>query len=145
MPCYSERAKSLVAIGSMLLVTGIIWWMVLGPPAWTRVAVQTHELKAEWALEDELASLADASPASVSAQNSLVAQAVFGTQVPDEPLDGQVRAPCRRRGTVTINGGCWIPWATLSPPCGDDAYEWRGACYLPLFEHGRGPTSEQPH
>jgi eukaryotic-like serine/threonine-protein kinase len=134
------------AIGSLLLVTGCFWWMGHGPHAQIRVAPQTEVLSEDWAKADEPASLADASvPASVSAQVSSAAPAVIGVQVPDEPMDGQMRAPCRRRGTLTINGGCWIPWLNLSPPCGEDAYEWKGACYLPLWESGRAPTSEQPH
>jgi serine/threonine protein kinase len=64
-------------------------------------------------------------------------------EMPPEPLPGQRRAPCRRRGDVEVNGGCWSKWA-LTPPCGDDKYEWRGACYGPLFERGRAPTSQQP-
>lgn len=139
-----ERATSLVAMGSLILVTGGIWWIGHGPHAQTRVSIQTDELSEERAQENELASLADAlAPVSVSAQDSMAVSSVIGPHVPDEPLDGQVRAPCRRRGTMAINGGCWIG-TTLSPPCGEDAYEWKGACYLPLWESGRPPTSRKP-
>lgn len=63
--------------------------------------------------------------------------------LPKEPLPGQRRAPCER-GEVTIQGGCWISWADRSPPCGDQAYEWKGACFLPRFGRSRVPTTEHP-
>jgi hypothetical protein len=67
----------------------------------------------------------------------------IATEVPEDPLPGQLRAPCRRRGSVEINGGCWA-WTTLTPPCAGEVYEWKGACYLALYEKGRPPTSDKP-
>lgn len=63
--------------------------------------------------------------------------------LPREPLPGQRRAPCER-GEMAIHGGCWIPWTTRVPPCGDQAYEWKGACFLPRIGRSRVPTTEQP-
>lgn len=62
--------------------------------------------------------------------------------IPEQPLPGQRRAPCDR-GEVVIQGGCWIPWTTRVPPCGDQAYEWKGACFLPRLGRSRVPTTEQ--
>ncbi|MFL5347763.1 MAG: serine/threonine-protein kinase [Hyalangium sp.] len=67
----------------------------------------------------------------------------IATDMPDEPLPGQMRAPCRRRGAIEINGGCWIRWTDLAPPCGEDAYEWKKTCYWPILESKRTPTSKK--
>ncbi len=69
--------------------------------------------------------------------------------LPEQPLPGQNRAPCTRAGEVAIHGGCWHPLGhTLKPPCKeeskDDAYLWKGACYLPSYPAGREPTSHPP-
>jgi hypothetical protein len=33
----------------------------------------------------------------------------------------------------------------VEPPCGDgDYYEWQGACYLPVMERARVPTTKKP-
>jgi hypothetical protein len=80
----------------------------------------------------------------VSSQPPVMAAASIALEVPDEPLPGQMRAPCRRRGAVELNGGCWIPWITLTPPCGEGAYEWKSACYWPISEKTRTPTSTKP-
>jgi serine/threonine protein kinase len=64
-------------------------------------------------------------------------------KMPNEPLPDQRRAPCRR-GEVELKGGCWIRWPDLLPPCGDQGYEWKGTCYLPLFKDKktRPPTTD---
>ncbi len=64
-------------------------------------------------------------------------------EMPDQPLPGQQRAPCRRLGQVEINGGCW-GLATSDPPCDDKTYEWKGACYWPVLARPRPPTTKKP-
>jgi serine/threonine protein kinase len=61
-------------------------------------------------------------------------------KMPKEPLKDQRRPPCDR-GEIELNNGCWAPWLTRNPPCGEEAYEWRGACYLPRYETKRSRPS----
>ncbi|WP_224373046.1 serine/threonine protein kinase [Hyalangium versicolor] len=63
--------------------------------------------------------------------------------VPDEPLEGQRKPPCDRFGEMTIKGGCWF-LLNARPPCKDDAYEWKGACYTAAYPPHRRPTSTPP-
>jgi len=68
--------------------------------------------------------------------------------LPEQPLPGQIKPPCKRAGEVEIRGGCWHELARTKPPCKEegkeDAYLWKGACYLPSFPMGREPTSSPP-
>ncbi len=69
----------------------------------------------------------------------------IGMPLPEEPLEGQRRAPrCEPPVEITINGGCWIQVAGVKPPCGKRAYEWKGACYMPSVPPEREPTSDKP-
>ena len=67
-------------------------------------------------------------------------------QMPDDPVPGQKRPPCNRRGTVVINGGCWVRLdEDFVPPCGPGNYEYKERCYVPLLiEAERVPTSDDP-
>jgi hypothetical protein len=65
-------------------------------------------------------------------------------EVPEKPLPGQQRPPCQYAGDDVIQGGCWRRLARKTPPCGDEAYEWQGACYDPSWVRARPPTSTQP-
>jgi serine/threonine protein kinase len=66
--------------------------------------------------------------------------------VPEEPLEGQRRAPrCRPPVETTINEGCWVPVRdNIKPPCEEPAYEWKGRCYFPSYSPPRKPVSEPP-
>jgi hypothetical protein len=59
---------------------------------------------------------------------------------PAKPYPQQVTT-CRPRVHVPINGGCWRKLAD-GPPC-EEAYLWRGACYLPVMKTAAVPTSIQ--
>ncbi|ADO68156.1 serine/threonine-protein kinase [Stigmatella aurantiaca] len=60
-----------------------------------------------------------------------------------EPLPGQRRPPCPR-WQVSIRGGCWFEVLQASPPCGESAYDWKGACYSPVLAPPRPNTSDTP-
>jgi hypothetical protein len=45
---------------------------------------------------------------------------------------------------MALYGGCWLPVPSEPPPCRDDLYEWKDACYSPTFLPGRPATSEEP-
>jgi hypothetical protein len=68
--------------------------------------------------------------------------------LPEEPFPGQNRTPCKRSGEVEIRGGCWHRVTELKPPCKEegkeDAYAWKGTCYVPTYPPGREPTSSPP-
>jgi hypothetical protein len=68
---------------------------------------------------------------------------VLGAEVPKTPLPSQARPPCRQRGAVEINGGCWARPPDSTPPCGEGDYELAGVCYRPLLGPPRQPTSVQ--
>ncbi|MBN8466158.1 hypothetical protein HJC22_18315 [Corallococcus exiguus] len=51
-------------------------------------------------------------------------------RVPDAPMDGQARAPCRSP-SVEVNGGCWLK-LDASAPCPKNSAEYRGGCYVPV-------------
>ncbi|SES94286.1 hypothetical protein [Stigmatella erecta] len=64
-------------------------------------------------------------------------------EMPKEPLPGQRRPPCPGYQT-NIRGGCWVEGARGTPPCGEGAYDWKGACYYPVFVPPRPHTSDTP-
>ena len=70
-----------------------------------------------------------------------VAPTGISKRLPDKPFPGQRLAPCEKP-EIEINGGCWVHWAEMSPPCGTRFYEWRSKCYLPVMEPPRSPTSD---
>jgi eukaryotic-like serine/threonine-protein kinase len=65
-------------------------------------------------------------------------------ELPEEPLADQRRAPCTARHEVAIRGGCWLQLGNLKPPCSEETFEWKGACYLPSYPRGRPSTSDKP-
>jgi hypothetical protein len=67
-----------------------------------------------------------------------------GKPLPEHPLPGQRRPPCNRGSESEIRGGCWYELARSRPPCKADAYEWKGACYVPSFPAQRQPTTDPP-
>ncbi|EAU66562.1 protein kinase [Stigmatella aurantiaca DW4/3-1] len=68
----------------------------------------------------------------------------LGLPIPERPFLGQRRPPCNRNGEVEIRGGCWYALRDAYQPCKEEAYDWKGACYLPSFPAHRSPTSEHP-
>jgi hypothetical protein len=72
----------------------------------------------------------------------------LGAPLPEQPFPGQSKPPCKRTGEVELQGACWLRLADAKPPCKEegkeDAYLWKGACYLPSYPAGREPTSSPP-
>ncbi|MDC0711320.1 serine/threonine-protein kinase [Stigmatella sp. ncwal1] len=68
----------------------------------------------------------------------------LGLPIPEMPFPGQRKPPCYRSGEAEIRGGCWYELARVRSPCKEDAYDWKGACYVPSFHAHRTPTSGQP-
>jgi len=63
--------------------------------------------------------------------------------VPDKPLPGQRLPPCEKP-EIELNGGCWLHWGDMSPPCRTRFYEWKGKCYVAVWEPPRSPTADPP-
>jgi hypothetical protein len=67
--------------------------------------------------------------------------------LPEQSFPGQKKPPCRKTGEVEIRGGCWLR-VDVKPPCKEEdkeeAFLWKGACYLPTYPPGREPTSSPP-
>lgn len=84
----------------------------------------------------ETASIASLEPAE--RKNSWQRVAL---DMPKAPLKGQKRAPCRPKGEVEISRACWVQVGSVSPPCGEDWYEWKGFCYVPVLAPERPNTS----
>ncbi len=136
--------RGLYALALVLMTVGGIWWMGHGPHSRTPVVTPVEATGEEVPWTDEPASLADASvTVRVSPHDSPGAPGAISLEVPEEPLPGQLHPPCRRRGEVEINGGCW-GLANSDPPCENRTYEWKGACYWPVLARTRRPTSDKP-
>ncbi|WP_224245567.1 serine/threonine-protein kinase [Hyalangium gracile] len=67
-----------------------------------------------------------------------------GEPLPQEPLPGQRKPPCRPNGEVELRGGCWNRIDNARPPCEEYAYEWNEECYLPAYANRRRPAADKP-
>ncbi len=81
-------------------------------------------------------SLADEMLVSVQMEQPEPTWQGLDAQIPKKPLPGQARPPCKQRGSLEINGGCWARPPDSRPPCREGEYEWEGFCYFPVL----GPT-----
>jgi predicted Ser/Thr protein kinase len=138
---------ALIAAPLLLVMVGTVWMghasYGVGPEV-----TQAEASEPGAALDGGTRGLGDVTvSARVSAEEVPVvskAQAI-AEELPNEPLPGQQRPPCRGRGYVEINGGCWRQFSpATSPPCGDDAYEWKDACYGPVMDRARPRASKKP-
>lgn len=66
--------------------------------------------------------------------------ATLTLQMPKKPVPGQRAPPCKKY-ELMMNGGCWIIVPSEAPPCGDELFEWKEACYAPSLSVGRTSTS----
>jgi hypothetical protein len=145
-PRDSTRTAQLrLMLAMMLLAVVSSWWLGRAPRGHMPGMAQGAELEAEEGQDSGNTGLGDggvtarAEPPEQPTPGKAIAK-----QVPTQPLPNQLRAPCGR-GEIEIRGGCWVLWTALTPPCGEKAYEWNGACYLPLLKgEQRVPTTEDP-
>lgn len=133
-----------VAVALVLAAVGMWWLGYGGTGEQVSEVVQVEAPEAEEAPDIGAIGLGEGGVIGrvLTGEAPMSAETV-AVEMPKEPLPGQRRGPCRR-GEVEIKGGCWAPWLTRNPPCGDDVYEWNGGCYLPRFEKVRRvPTTEK--
>ncbi|MDC0707688.1 serine/threonine-protein kinase [Stigmatella sp. ncwal1] len=64
----------------------------------------------------------------------------LGLPLPEKPFPGQRKPPCEPRFETAIRGSCWVE-LKMAPPCGNNAFDWEGGCYIPSANAPRKPTS----
>jgi serine/threonine protein kinase len=144
-PSWQSRFRAAAFLGGLVSFLVALVWRHSAPPAEMPSVVQAEAPEAESAPDAGTRGLGeDTLTTRTSSESSPVQPGSITAELPEDPLPGQLRAPCRRRGSVEINGGCWAPWRGLSPPCGSGAYEWKNECFMPIWEQGRPPTSKKP-
>ncbi|MBN1209202.1 MAG: serine/threonine protein kinase [Myxococcaceae bacterium] len=142
--------RRLSAAGVILLMVGL-WSMPRQPVRWqpeeeASALAEAEAPDAGVSRDGGTADLGDtAMTALAPSRDAPGSSKVIALEVPEEPLEGQRRGPCDR-GEAEINGGCWAPWLTRTPPCGEEGYEWKGSCYIPRYEKKkpRPPTTKEP-
>ena len=133
LPRWAGYAACTV-LGGLITAAAVEWWL---SPVWRGSAV----------LDDTSATgLGDTRIVNtVARQDTTSSGKRLSRPLPEEPLEGQRRAPdCQPPVEVSINGGCWIEVRTAKPPCANMSYEWKGSCYAPHYPAPRKPTSETP-
>ncbi|MDY7227346.1 serine/threonine-protein kinase [Hyalangium rubrum] len=91
-------------------------------------------------------AVGDSAPSAAMLATMLTEEKVpaVGLPLPANPFPGQRRPPCNKNGEVELRGGCWYALRDATLPCREDAYEWKGACYLPSAPPRRQPTAHPP-
>jgi hypothetical protein len=144
-PVLMHRARAvapwMVAAAGVALVVGT-WWSTY-PPTVERLTRGEQEGR-DGGTEEGSVGLGDAMPRSPMSLDPLESEPVgVCLEMPKQRLPGQRRPPCKKP-EIEINGGCWARAGGLAPPCDDRSYEWENACYWPLLDLPRSPTSELP-
>jgi serine/threonine protein kinase len=144
MPSWRSRLRTAAIVGGFVLLVVAVVWRPSTPQAGLPMMAQLEEPDAEWAPDAGTRGLGDDSLiARVDSPDVPAGPEPISRDIPRQPLPGQQRSPCQRKGEVTINGGCWVLQADVEPPCGEGEYEWQGACYRPVGIQSRPPTSKQ--
>jgi len=146
-PRKEQPPMSLVAAGLLLLLA--LPWLLMsrdtGPGEMASAEPEAGPKRADQ--PDAGTSMGEEAMASVAPDDGMPYEERGMTrEVPSGPLDGQVRPPCRYRGALEINGGCW--WGSTEAPCDPTMipklYEYEGRCFTPIFKGQRQPTSKDP-
>jgi len=136
---------ALVAASLVLAMVGT-WWMGHSSHGVGPELTQAEALEAGAALDGGTRGLGDSTQTSrVTSEEAPVASKSRAIQeeIPDQPIPGQRRPPCRGGGQIEINGGCWRLWPNATPPCDDDLYEWKEACYGPVMRRAQPRASKK--
>jgi eukaryotic-like serine/threonine-protein kinase len=144
-PEHSRVLLPGLAAAAVVLLAVVILWGSSGPREQAPELARAEPMANGAAPDAGTRGLGDSTPTTrvTSEESPVVLEAkVIATEFPDEPLPGQRRAPCKGN-SVEINGGCWMV-TTIQPPCGDDAYEWKGSCYYPILTRAKPRTSKKP-
>ncbi|SES88303.1 serine/threonine-protein kinase [Stigmatella erecta] len=128
---------SLAVAMSVGLAVGA-WWERL--PTWRDLSTSGTRHEKDGGVVGLAETVLDPSQNSPSTEPM---QQWIGRDLPKKPFPGQRRPPCKPPA-IEVNGGCWGLSGNTSPPCGDQAVEWKKACYWPILELPRPATSEPP-
>jgi serine/threonine protein kinase len=145
VPSWDSRLRLAARVGGLGVFLVALVWRCPSPQGGMPMMVQAEEPDTEWAPDAGTRGLGDDSlTARVDSPEMPSGPEPISRDIPPQPRPGQQRPPCKRKGEVPINGGCWVLQANVEPPCGDGEYEWQGACYRPASARSRPPTSKQP-
>lgn len=136
---WTGRARRLLRSRWTMAAAGLVT-VAVGVALWLRPLAPRRDYP-------PLLTGGDATHASVPVRELLdggsAVPPVLAFPMPDKPIPGQAKPPCRpRRGEVEINGGCWAE--LLKPPPCEDTAEYKGRCYLPVSERPRPPQAVEP-
>jgi len=141
----SSALRPGLAAASLVLMALGLWWVGLEMSQEASEVARAEALGATMAPDAGTQGLGDSALTERGAvQGAPISSKVISLDMPKQPLPGQRRPPCRSSWEEAIQGACWRPLAKIEPPCGDDAYEWQGACYDPSLDRTRPPTSQNP-
>jgi eukaryotic-like serine/threonine-protein kinase len=144
-PSWDSRLRLAARVGGLGVLFVAFAWRCPSPQGELPMMVEAEEPDTEWAPDAGTRGLGeDSLTARVDSPDMPSGPEPISRDIPPQPRPGQQRPPCRRKGEVVINGGCWVLQANVEPPCGDDEYEWQGSCYRPASARSRPPTSKQP-
>jgi hypothetical protein len=97
--------------------------------------------------ENRSASVGDSTQSTASATPATGPQGYKASRpsrpLPEKPFPNQRQPPCTPLVETALRGACWVA-LDVKPPCGNDAYEWEGKCYIPAISTARQPTSNPP-
>ncbi len=151
VPVHVRWARALRPVlgKSSRLVAAAVVGMVLGQWGARLMAEQGgpggQEAAQAGAADGSEVGLADAEEVGQAAESKpTVDKKGIGLEMPKEPLPGQLRTPCKADYEDEIRGGCWVLLGKKKPPCGNNSYEWNGACYLASYPAVRPDTSGKP-
>ncbi|MDY7227328.1 serine/threonine protein kinase [Hyalangium rubrum] len=139
---FGRNSRRMAAAMGIPLVLGMVW--VVANRVGEREPGREEAVRSG---EDDggAVGLGDAEElGQVPASKPALARPGIGLEMPKGPFPGQHRAPCKARYEEEIHGGCWVLLGKMKPPCGDDSYEWKGACYLASYPPERQPNSVKP-
>jgi hypothetical protein len=135
-PAWAAAGAAIVLVLALVLVTG----------RGARGEAQTGARKGS--REDRSVSVGDSamSPAFAMPAPEPQGDSVpkLARPLPENPFPGQRQPPCIPRIETVLRGVCWVV-LEAKPPCGNNAYEWEGKCYIPSINPTRQPTSNPPH
>jgi hypothetical protein len=139
-----------VARGPWFVAAGLGASLSLGVMLSTRSvepAEPTHLAEGEESKDGGVVAVGEEALTAPAASESAISMlSVIRAEVPPKPFPKQRRPDrdgrCFGKNMVAINGGCWVKLPVELRDCEATAgLEYKGACYVPVWEPRRPPTS----
>ncbi|HLM46759.1 MAG TPA: serine/threonine-protein kinase, partial [Myxococcaceae bacterium] len=134
---HSKLTAAGVGAGLALGAVWLVQWTGSVPSERQPVAEAEADEASTIALADSELSLKAEPPQPEATQG-------VAREMPKKPVPGQALAPCKKRFEVEVHGACWVMLGNVKSPCGKDAYDWNGACYLPSAAPKPPPNAVGP-